>query len=197
MDAPRPLLTNENRAERAIGARRHAWGVRLWPLEGSERLELVAGWLSQKENWQWLDFGDGRQSITPAWLKIMAQRDTHLLRVYSPADDDSPIGVVALSEINRHFGTARLWAASGDKSLRHRGYATAASAAMLSVGFHELGLHAVNTWVVDGNPSERTVRRLHFTFIGRQRACHYIDGRPFDRLWFDLLASEHERLNDG
>jgi len=29
------------------------------------------------------------------------------------------------------------------------------------------------------------IERLGFRFIGRQRQCHYIDGRPCDRLMFD------------
>jgi RimJ/RimL family protein N-acetyltransferase len=59
----------------------------------------------------------------------------------------------------------------------------------------KLGVHAVSTWVVDGNPSERTVAdRLWFSFISRQRQCHYIDGRLYDRLWFDLPASEYKEL---
>ena len=28
--------------------------------------------------------------------------------------------------------------------------------------------------------------------MGRQRRCHWIEGRVYDRLWFDLLASEHD-----
>jgi len=35
--------------------------------------------LAQKQNYQWLDFGNGRQIVTPALLKIMAQRETHWL----------------------------------------------------------------------------------------------------------------------
>jgi hypothetical protein len=30
--------------------------------------------------------------------------------------------------------------------------------------------------------------------MGRLRQCHYIDDRVYDRLWFDLLASEHEEI---
>jgi RimJ/RimL family protein N-acetyltransferase len=50
---------------------------------------------------------------------------------------------------------------------------------------------------VDHNPSLRTIERLGFRFIGRQRQCHYIDGRLYDRLLFDLLASEHRELDEG
>jgi RimJ/RimL family protein N-acetyltransferase len=62
---------------------------------------------------------------------------------------------------------------------------------MLTLGFRELGLQAIQTWIVEHNPSVRVAERVRFRPIGRQRRCHYIDGIPYDRLWFDLLASEH------
>jgi RimJ/RimL family protein N-acetyltransferase len=36
--------------------------------------------------------------------------------------------------------------------------------------------------------------RVKFRPIGRQRRCHVIDGKAYDRLWYDLLPSEHEEL---
>ena len=50
---------------------------------------------------------------------------------------------------------------------------------------------------MDHNQSLRIIERLGFRFIGRQRQCHYIDGRPYDRLLFDLLASEHQELDEA
>ena len=61
----------------------------------------------------------------------------------------------------------------------------------------ELGLHSINTWVVEHNPSLRIGERLHYHYIGRQRQCHMIDGRLYDRVLFDLLASEHRALNES
>jgi RimJ/RimL family protein N-acetyltransferase len=165
--------------------------VKLQPVEGPELIHLVAGWLAQKENYQWLDFGDGRRALAPAWLKILTQRKDTVLRVYTTDEHAEPIGLVGLDDVNRTCRTARIWAVAGDKSFAARGYATRAVSAMLTFGFQELGLHAINTWIVEGNPSVRVVERLNFRFLGRQRQCHYIDGRPYDRLWFDLLASEH------
>ena len=66
----------------------------------------------------------------------------------------------------------------------------------MTLAFRDLGLYAINTWSVDHNPSLRTIERLGFRFIGRQRQCHYIDGQLHDRLLFDLLASEHRELPD-
>jgi RimJ/RimL family protein N-acetyltransferase len=154
-------------------------------------LMLVAGWLARKENYQWLDFGDGHQMVDARWLKIAMQRGTHVLRIFTSDEDGTPIGVVGLSNVNRHFKTATLWVVLGEKSYAGRGYATRAVSEMLTAAFEELGLHTVNTWIVDHNPSLRVAERVKFRPLGRQRQCHYIDGQPYDRLWFDLLASEH------
>src|SRR5882672_5652290 len=139
--------------------------MRLLPLDSPELIRLVADWMSRRENYEWLDFGNGKQVLTPEWLKISTQRDTEVLRVFTADDDATPVGIVGLTNVDRVFRTARIWVVVGDKS------------------FGELALHAVNTWIVEHNPSRRIAARLNFTPIGRQRQCHYIGGRPFDRLW--------------
>jgi RimJ/RimL family protein N-acetyltransferase len=171
--------------------------MKLLPLCTPEVFELVASWLARKENYQWLDFGNGRQSVTPMLLKVMAQRDSHLMRVYTRPGTDIPIGIVGLNNLDRACGTATLWGVAGEKSFHSRGYASIASSMLMSIAFRDLELRAINTWVVDHNPSLRSVERMGFRFIGRQRLCHCIDGRPYDRLLFDLLAAEHRELELG
>ena len=164
--------------------------MKLLPLDSPARVALAAGWLAREENYQWLDFGNGRPMATPALLHVMAQRDGHLLRLFTGARDDTPIGIVALSNIDRVFGSAYFWGASGDKSFRSRGYSTLASVRLLALGFRQLGLHSIQTWVVDHNQSARTVERLGFRLVGRLRQCHRIYGELRDRLMYDLLAGE-------
>lgn len=171
--------------------------MRLLPLDSPERLQLVAHWLAQKENYQWLDFGDGRQLVSAEWLKVGVQRGTYVLRLFTSDTDDTPIGVVGFSNINPYFKTASIWVVVGDKSFAARGQATRAASEMLSFGFEELGLRAVQTWIADGNQSQRIAKRLKFRLIGRQRQCHCVDGCVYDRLWFDLLASEHAENQDA
>ncbi len=169
--------------------------MKLLPLSAPEVFELVGGWLAEKENYQWLDFGGGNQIITPALLRVMVHRETHFLRAYTSNRDDTPIGLVGLNGINPAFKTATFWGLSGDKSFRNRGYSTFASSQLMSIGFGELGLVSINTWAVQHNPSIRTIERLGFRNIGRQRRCHWIDGRSYDRLLFDLLAEEHREID--
>jgi RimJ/RimL family protein N-acetyltransferase len=171
--------------------------MKLLRLDSPGLLELVAGWLGQKENHQWLDFGNGRQIVTPALLKIMTQRPAHFMRAYTSDWDETPIGICCLNSVDLNFRSATLWGAQGDKSFRYRGLGTLAASKVLTMGFQDLGLHTINTWVVEGNPSLRLIQRLKFQFVGRQRQCHFIDGRACDRLLYDLLASEHEDIADG
>ena len=168
--------------------------MKLLPLETPALLELVAHWLGLKENHKWLDFGNGRQIVTPALLKIMMQRPTHFMRAYTSDRDDTPIGICCLNSVDLNFRSATLWGAQGDKSFRNRGLGTLAASKVLTLGFRDLGLHTINTWVVEGNPSLRLIERLNFRFIGRQRQCHFMDGQACDRLLYDLLASEHEEI---
>src|SRR5713226_4413244 len=125
--------------------------MKLLPLDTPEILELVTRWLAEKENYQWLDFGNGRRLVTPALLKIMAQRETHFLRAYTSDRDDAPIGILGLNDVDRAFKTATFWGVAGEKSFRNRGYSTIASSKLLTLAFRDLGLHSVNTWAVEGN----------------------------------------------
>ena len=165
--------------------------MRLILLDSSKLITLVAGWLAEKENFQWLDFGGSRRQLTPALVKIMAQRETNVMRVFTADDAETPIGIVGFNHVDRHFKTATIWAVLGEKSYARLGYTSRAVSSMLTLGFRELGFEAINTWVVDSNPSLGVAQRLNFRYIGRQRQCHHIDGHPFDRLLFDILPSEH------
>ena len=170
--------------------------MQLLPLDSPERIRLAASWLTQRENYQWLDFGDGRQLVSAEWLKVAMQRGSYVLRIFTADDDETPIGVVGLSNINPHFNTASIWVVLGEKRHSGRGYATRATCAMLTLGFGQLGIGAIHTWIVEHNPSIHVAKHLGFRPIGRQRRCHYIDGHAYDRLWFDLLPTEHEEALD-
>jgi RimJ/RimL family protein N-acetyltransferase len=96
--------------------------------------------------------------------------------------------------VNRLAGTATLWGVVAEKSFHSRGYATLAASRFLTLAFGQLGLAAINTWVAEQDPSRPTLERLNFRYVGRMRRCHAIGGRICDRVYYDLLASEHHEL---
>jgi len=168
--------------------------MKLKPLDDPKLIETIAEWMARKENYQWHDYGNGRQILNAASLKMMAQRDIHLLRAFTADDGDEAIGVTGLSNIDRASKTAMAsLCVLGDKRYAGQGYGRRALSRILHLGFTELGLEAIHAWVVEHNTaSRRMVERVNFRYIGRQRRCHYIDGQPYDRLLFDILASEHK-----
>lgn len=155
-------------------------------------LDRVAGWLADAANARWLDFGDGVQTLPASALAVMTKRPNHVMRLFTPEGTDEPAGLVALSDVARNVGTARLWYVLGAKEHARRGFTTRAVARLLTLAFTELGLCAVNAWAVDGNVgSVNVLERNGFRRVGRQRRCHLMDGRRHDRLLYDLLAEEH------
>lgn len=164
--------------------------MNLLPLDEAGHLVLAHRWLTAAANRQWLCFGDSPDPLSLAALKVMTQRRQHALRVFTD-ETGRPVGVVALGDIQRLSRSATIWCVLGDKAAAGRGYGTEAMRRGLALGFGELGLASVNTWVVDANiPSRRMVERVGFRLIGIQRRCHRIGDRLHDRLLFDILPEE-------
>ena len=164
-------------------------GARIEPLSEAD-VAQVGGWLTRPDVTRWLDFGRGRQSLPAPALTLMLRQDAHRLWLVRSAEGQA-VGVVALGELNRVFGTAVLWYAIGELEVRGRGLATQAVTAALAEAFGPLGLHAVQAWVVEGNDaSRRVLAKTGFRLVGRQRACHVIAGQRCDRLLFDRLADD-------
>jgi RimJ/RimL family protein N-acetyltransferase len=167
--------------------------TKLLPIDTAQRLDLAARWFADESNYQWFDFGGGRQIITLPALQMMLQRPTNYIRLHTD-ELGRPIGIAALTDVNRHLRTATFWGITGEKSFRSRGYATLSGSLLLTHAFGELGLNAVNTWLVDTNPSRKVLERLNFRYVGRMRQCHMLGGQMHDRLFYDILASEHREL---
>src|SRR5438046_10052324 len=120
--------------------------MKLLPIDSPALIETVAGWLGQKENYQWLDFGQGVQRLTPVALKLMTQRDIHFLRVFTGDDDTTLAGVVGLTNVDRTFRTASVWTVLGNKG--QGGCGRRATARLRDLAFRGLGQGAINARTV-------------------------------------------------
>ncbi|MHC4549083.1 MAG: GNAT family N-acetyltransferase [Planctomycetota bacterium] len=164
--------------------------MQLKPFSSAD-IDLVAGWMAEEENYRWLDFGAGQQVLTAASLALMRQRNLHEFRLFTSDEEDEPIGLVALSNVSRTFKTASVWYVLGDKRHGGRGYTSRAVAAMLDIGFDDLGLESIEAWALADNPaSVRVLEKNGLRPIGRRRRCHLLDGRPCDRLLFDIVRAD-------
>lgn len=196
MEVSRESLSGTERAERIDEPMSSdGSGVATWPLD-AEDIELAASWLSDEGNAQWLDFGPGVRTLSPAMLRMMTKRDHHRIWVYGPPGERTPAGLVGLGQIQAEFRTAEIWYVLGDKTHARKGLTYRAVRSLLDHAFGEMGLHCVYAWTVESNvPSRRVLEKAGFRAAGRIRDRHRIEGVAHDRLWFDLLANECERVN--
>ncbi len=158
----------------------------------ADNIDTVASWLGKKENYQWLDFGKGAQEIKSASLKMMMQRDIHKLWIYTADDSDEPIGLVGFSDIHPSFKSAVAWCVLGVKMAARNNYTSRAVSRMIKYGFQDMDLHSIYAWTLEHNVGGRKIiEQNNFRFIGRRRECHFIDGKAYDRLLYDLLKTEY------
>ena len=151
--------------------------------------ELVCRWLTAPENSQWFDFGGAAPQ--PQDVRVLLARSSTVARIFTADDSSEPIGVVALIGIHSTFKTAMLLAALGDKRHGRQGYTVQALYEIMREGFDMLGLNSIYAWIAATNKySLGMAGKLGFTKMGTQRACHVVDGKTVDRVWFDILPDE-------
>lgn len=161
--------------------------------------EIAGHWLEDEQNYKWLDFGGGRQSISGRTLYYMSQSKDHYIRSMVDANDRQ-VGVIGLQHVSSPFRNAMLWGVRPRLRPPTRGHAWIEIKNFLAIGFINLNLHSVYAWVAESNRlSLATLERVGFCSMGRQRCAHVVDGVMKDRVLLDLLASEfvpYERCRD-
>jgi RimJ/RimL family protein N-acetyltransferase len=167
------------------------------PITDEDEVRLVHGWLTDSANTKWLDFG---QRAAPQLLtfRMMIQRRDDVYWVFTPDGSDTPIGLVVLNEVNLKCKTGKLWLVLGDRQYARKGYALRALDRLLDHAFFGLGLEALHAWIAEDNErSLRVASILGFRCMGRQRRCHWLDGRIVDRVLFDLVREEYTPLENA
>lgn len=154
-----------------------------------ESAEIVARWLSDPAINQWL-FGEVRGQIVSA-RQVMLMASSPRNRLWLVRCGGEPCGLVALSQVDSHDCSARLWYLLGDQRFGGRGVTTRAVKLVLPAAFTELGLRSVNASVMEPNVASMAVlERCGFRFVGRLRAGLRHGEGFVDRLVYDVLPED-------
>lgn len=106
-------------------------------------------------------------------------------------DTWQPIGLTDLQGIQMDHRVAELGIGIGEPQLRGQGYGSETVHLMLFYAFRLLGLHAVHLTYDGANPgAPRAYAKAGFKPAGTYREYVAIDGRRYDMLHMDCLASE-------
>lgn len=103
----------------------------------------------------------------------------------------NPIGNTTLRQIDHRNRTAVFGIMIGEREARGRGFGTETARLMLDYAFTALGLHSVMLTCAEYNEAgRRAYEKAGFREFGRRRQCRWLNGRLWDDIYMDCLATE-------
>jgi RimJ/RimL family protein N-acetyltransferase len=124
------------------------------------------------------------------WLDAEQERGSIRFTIYERTTWN-PIGNTALHAIDHRNRTAVFGILIGEREARGRGFGTETARLMLDYAFTAIGLHSVMLTCAEFNEAgRRAYEKAGFREFGRRRQCRWLNGRLWDDIYMDCLATE-------
>lgn len=108
--------------------------------------------------------------------------------------DGSPIGDVALQNIDMRDRSCSVGMGIAKLCNRGKGYGQQALKLILQHGFCYVGLERITANTLEMNQgAQRALEKLGFTLEGRERKAVYMNGKRWDRLNYAILKEEYRQ----
>ena len=168
--------------------------VALGPI-ARDTLPLFYRWFNDMELLRTAGIGDGPWTMerVEAWCARFSGGSDEAWFMVFGRDSGRPIGFAGLRDIDERHGTAEYAISIGEASARGMGFGTEATRLMLDYAFIARGLHSVLLDVAEYNPGGiHAYAKAGFREIGRRRESDVMDGKRWDTVYMQALASEFE-----
>ena len=127
-----------------------------------------------------------------AWYDGHTSPNERMFTIYERATW-RPVGNTDLRDIDHRNRSASFGILIGEPDARGKGYGTEATRLMLDYAFTALGLHNVLLTCYEFNlAGQRAYQKAGFKEIGRRRQCRWLNGRLWDEIFMDCLATEFD-----
>jgi RimJ/RimL family protein N-acetyltransferase len=128
-----------------------------------------------------------------AWYESTAVDDARYVFTIYERSTGRAVGNCDLYGVDMRNRRAEVGIMIGEPDARGRGYGTEAMRLLLDYGFTVLGLHSVMLCVYEYNHAgRRCYDKAGFRVIGRRREARWHNGRLWDEIFMDILATEFE-----
>lgn len=169
--------------------------VAIGPLR-RDLVPLYHAWISNPETTQYLSEAGMVLTLEEeyGWYESqLHDQATRYFTIYA-LPDYQPIGTINLHQVNTRHHKANLGIMIGEPSMRGQGLGTEAVELVVDYGFNAMGLHNIWLTTYEFNiAGQRAYAKAGFTEVGRRRQCRYLNGRFWDEIHYDILASEFTR----
>ena len=166
--------------------------VSLGPLR-REDIPLYQRWINDFGTSRMIGFSAGPMTLEQetAWYDGAATGQ-YTFAIYERATGCA-IGSCGLHEIEWPNRRTTVGIMIGEPEARGRGYGTEAMRLLVDYAFTAVGLHSVMLWVYEFNAAaRRCYEKVGFREVGRRRESRWFNGRFWDEIAMDILASEFE-----
>ena len=127
------------------------------------------------------------------WYDSVIKSETALTFTVYERKGARPIGTTGLTDIDQRNRRAEFGIFIGEPECRGKGYGTEATRLTLDYAFTALGLHNVMLRVFEYNLTAiRVYEKAGFKEFGRRREAYLMNGRMWDDVHMDCLATEFE-----
>jgi ribosomal-protein-alanine N-acetyltransferase len=159
--------------------------VSLQPLPPAQ-FHLAATWLAEPEINRWLYSEWRGRDVDEKLVAIVAMNSRN--RLYLVGCGEVPVGLVALSEINRTDCSAAVWYLLGVRALGGRSVISTGLKQLCLIARERFQLHTLHASVIDGNAgSIRVLENCGFAYVGRFRQAFKLGELFADRLLYDRV----------
>jgi diamine N-acetyltransferase len=166
--------------------------VSLGPLR-REHIPLYLRWINDFGTTQMLGISPRPMTLEQetAWYEQTAADDGEVAFTIYERATGRAIGNCGLHEVDLANRRTVVGIMIGESDARGRGYGTEAIRLLLDYAFTVLGLHSVMLTVFEYNGAgRRCYERVGFREMGRRRQSRWYNGRFWDEIHMDILASE-------
>lgn len=163
----------------------------LRPLNKTSDLATCVRWINDPEVTDWVaSYLPTSEQSEEQWFDNLAKRHDDIVLAMETIDGQF-IGLTGLHRINWKDRTATTGSLIGEKDRWGKGLGTEAKMLLLNYGFNTLGLHKINSEVIEFNErSRKHLEKCGYQYEGCRRQNIFKDGRWHDLLMFGVLKEE-------
>lgn len=126
------------------------------------------------------------------WI-MNATKSNELIFAIVDLNNDKLIGNCSIMNISYKDRMGEVGIFIGEENNRSNGYGAEALKLLLDYGFNYQNLNNIMLIVMSFN--ERAIKcyeKVGFKEFGRRRECYFLNGKYYDRIYMDILASEFQ-----